>query len=179
MLACGAAEAVEGVFRHIVTALQGNFLDRVCHILYCDTQEALGNFFGADGFALPGRDLFGHIGKLMHYRSAIQLLVTGRAKNGGEVIRLDLPQHDIAIGHRQRTTAPVAGRAGVGAGRLRPYPEAGPVEPEYRAAACRNRMDMHHRRTHAHTGDQRFETALIFAVIVTYVRGGAAHIETD
>ena len=46
MLAAGAAEAVECVARHVVTTLQGDFLDRVRHVLDRDPDETVGGVFG-------------------------------------------------------------------------------------------------------------------------------------
>ena len=40
-------------------------------------------------------------------------------------------------------------------------------------------MDVHHRRAHAHAGDQGVEGALVFAVVVRHVGRGAAHVEAD
>ena len=46
VLAAGAAEAIERVARHVVAALQGDFLDRVRHVLYRDPDETVGRVFG-------------------------------------------------------------------------------------------------------------------------------------
>ena len=46
VLAAGAAEAIERIARHVVTALQGDFLDRVRHVLYRDPDETVGHVFG-------------------------------------------------------------------------------------------------------------------------------------
>ena len=46
VLAAGAAEAVERVARHVVAALQGDFLDRVRHVLDRDPDETVGDVFG-------------------------------------------------------------------------------------------------------------------------------------
>ena len=40
-------------------------------------------------------------------------------------------------------------------------------------------MDLHHRRAHAHAGDQGLECPLVFAGIVGHVGRRAAHVETD
>ncbi len=43
----------------------------------------------------------------------------------------------------------------------------------------RDRVNAHHRRAHADPGHLGFEGALVFAVVVRHVGGGAAHVETD
>jgi len=46
MLAAGAAEAVERIARHVIAALHRNLLNRVCHVLDRDLDEAVGNLLG-------------------------------------------------------------------------------------------------------------------------------------
>ena len=48
-----------------------------------------------------------------------------------------------------------------------------------RAATRRDGVDQHHRRLHAHARDFRLEGALVFAVIMRDIGGGAAHVEAD
>src|SRR3546814_2875333 len=88
---------------------------------------------------------------------------------------LDLAEHDVAVGHRQRPAAAVAGRAGIGAGGVRAYSEPGAIEVQDGAAARRHRVDVHHRRPQAHAGDQGVEGALVLAVVVRH-EIGRAHV---
>ena len=101
------------------------------------------------------------------------------ARRRREEIGLQLAEHDVGVGDRQRPAAPVAGGAGIGAGRIRADAEAARLEMEDRAAAGRDRVDAHHRRAHAHAGDLGLEGALVGAVIVGDVGRGAAHVEAD
>src|SRR5262249_16950141 len=52
MLAARAPEAVERVMRDVVAALDGNFLDRIGHVLDRDLDEAVGNVFGLSAAGL-------------------------------------------------------------------------------------------------------------------------------
>ncbi len=109
----------------------------------------------------------------------VQRLVAVRAEDGGEMRRLDLADHDVGVGDRQRPAAAVAGRAGIGARAVRPDAEARAVEMQQRAAARRDRVDRHHRRPDAHAGDLGLERTLERAVVQRHVGAGAAHVEAD
>ena len=97
----------------------------------------------------------------------------------GKESRLQLAEHDVAVGDGERPAAAIAGRAGIGAGRFRPDAKARAVEAADRAAARRHRVDLHHRRAHAHAGDHRLEGPLVLAGVVRDVGRGAAHVEAD
>ena len=96
-----------------------------------------------------------------------------------EMLRPDLAQHDVAVGDGERPAAPVAGRAGIGAGALRPDPEPPPVERADRSAAGRHGMDFQHRRPHPHPRHQPLAGPLIGAGEMRHVGRGAAHVEAD
>ena len=101
------------------------------------------------------------------------------AEDLGEEAGLDLAQHDVAVGDRQRPAAAVTGWPRIGPRRVRPDPEAGTVEMQDRAATRRHRVDAHHRGAHAHPGHLGLEGALILAVKVGHIGRGAAHVEAD
>ena len=44
VLAAGTAEGIQGVCRDIIAPLDGNFFDRVGHVLYSDAQKTFGDF---------------------------------------------------------------------------------------------------------------------------------------
>ena len=96
-----------------------------------------------------------------------------------EQLRVKRADHDVAVGDGQRPAAPVAGRAGIGSGGLRPDPEARAVERADRAAAGRDGVDIEHRRPQPHPGDLGLEAALEGAGIMGNVGGSAAHVEAD
>ncbi len=180
MLAAGAAEAVEGVFGYVVAALDRDLLDRVGHVLDRDAQEALGHLLGRLLGLVGGRgDLPRQHREFLVHHLGVERLVGGRAEHPRKVGRLDLAQHHVAVGDRQRPTAAVAGRTRIGASGLRADAVARAVEVQDRAAAGRHRVDAHHGRTHAHPGHQGLEGALVFAVVVGHVGRGAAHVEGD
>ncbi len=97
----------------------------------------------------------------------------------GKKPRVELADHDVGVGDRERPAAAIAFGTRVGAGRIRPDAEARSVEMQDRAAAGRDRMDQHHRGAHAHARDLGFEGALEGAVVMRDVGRGAAHVEAD
>ena len=179
MLAAGAAEAVERVFGHVVAALDRDLLDRVGHVVDRDLEEALGGLLGRATIAGLGLDSGGEGRELLAHHVLVERLVAARAEDLGEETGPDLADHQVGVGHRERPAAPVARGTGIGARRIRADPVARPVEVQDRAAAGGDGVDAHHRRAHAHPGNQRLERALEFAVVVGDVGRGAAHVEAD
>ena len=173
VLAASATKTLQGVARHVVAARHRNFFDRVGHLLHRDLHKTFGQALGALAH------LRGQIGKTRPHHRCVQRLVAGRAKHRRKPLRLQLAQQHIGVGHRERAAAPVAGRAGVGTGAVRPHPQAGAVELQHRATACRHRVDGHHRRAQAHTGHLGFKLALKSAGKVRHVGGRAAHVKAD
>ena len=180
VLAAGAAEAVHGVLGDVIAALDADLLDRVGHVLDRDAQEALGQILGAH-LRVAGLlgDAGGHILELRPGGVDVQRLVALGAEDRRKLVGLDLAQHHVAVGHRQRAAAAIAGRAGVGAGAfgadLHPALRVG----QDRAAACRDGMDAHHRRAHPHARDLGLEGPLIGACVVADIGRGPAHVEAD
>src|SRR5262245_5614228 len=179
MLSAGAAEAGQRVLSDVVAALHGDPLDGVGHVGYSDAYEALGHFLRRLLFTGRGLDLGGKLSELLTYYLDIERLVSLGAEHFWEIFGLNFPQHDVAVGDRQRPAAPVTRGAGVGAGRIRPDPIALAVEMQYRAAAGRDSVDRQHRRAHTHTGHLRLEFAFEFAGVMRDVGGRAAHVEAD
>jgi hypothetical protein len=135
----------------------------------------------SSGSPRPGGlgDLAGQRGELLAHHLGVERLVAVGAEDLGKMRGLDLAEHDVAVGDGQRPAAAVAGRPRIGAGGIRADPEARAVEAQDRAAAGGHGVDAHHRRAHAHAGDQRVEGALVLAVVVRHVGRGAAHVEAD
>ena len=179
MLATGAAEATQGVFGHVVAAMDGDFLDRAGHVLDRDGEEAFGHCLGGLGLGRLALDLGGELGEFLGHGLRVEGFVLVRPEDLGELLGQQLADHQVGVGHRQRPAPAIAGRARIGARRARPDPHSRPVEGQDRAAARRNGMDAHHRRAHAHPGDLGHEGALILAVVVRHIGRGAAHIEGD
>ncbi len=173
MLSTGAAKALQGVARHVIATGDRNFLDGVGHLLHCDVDETFRHFLGrAMGLAREFSKFF------LHHLQA-QGLVRAGAEHLGKIARLDLAQHHIRIGHRQRTTAAVTGRSGICPRTLRADPKTGPVKCQDRATARRHRVNAHHGRPHAHAGHLGLELAFELARVVRHIGRGAAHVKAD
>ena len=173
MLAAGAAETLQRVAGDVVAAGDRDLLDGIGHIVDGDANEALGH------------------GARIHARAPGNLLATGE-RGGGidrlvaigaedvrEMLGADLAEHDIAVGHRQRPAAPIAGRARHRAGAVRPDPEPAAVIMADRSAAGRDRVDFEHRRANPDAGDRTLAGPLIASGEMGDVRRGAAHVEPD
>jgi len=173
MLPACTAEALQGVASHVVAARHRDLLDGVGHLLHRDVDEAL-----CHGFSRAARAGSPFSEALMHHLG-VQRLVAARPKDLGEPGGLDLADQHIGIGHRQRATTPVAGRARVGPCALWPYTEACTVEFQDRPTACGHGVDAHHRRAHANTRHLCFELALELAGVVAHVGGCTPHVEAD
>ncbi len=164
VLSAGAAEAVERVFGHVVTALHRDLLDRVRHILDRNAKKSGRNAFGGRRrFPLAG-DSSGQLIELRYHNIAIERFVPAVAKNSREIVGLNLAEHNVAVGNGQRTAAAVAGGPGIGAGRIGADAKSSAVELQHRASARSHGVDAQHRRPHAHAGHQRLEAALVFTV---------------
>ncbi len=94
-------------------------------------------------------------------------------------MRLQFAQHHVAVSHRQRPAATIAGRAGVGAGAFRPDLKAAVAVEQDRPAAGRDGVNVHHWRAHPDACDLGLKAALIGSGIVADIGGGAAHVEAD
>ena len=175
VLTAGAAEAVERIARHVVTALQRDLLDRVRHVLDRDPDETVGDVFGRAAVA----DVLCELRERVAHGLRIERQVLLRAENPRKEIGDEFSDHHIGIGDRQRSAAAVAFRSGIGARAVGSDPEACPVEVQDRAATCRHGVNEHHRGAHAHAGNLGLERAFVLAVEVRDVGGGAAHVEAD
>ena len=164
MLARSAAEAVQCVVRYVVSALHGDFLDRIGHVLDCNAEKALCNGFRRVLGILRRGYLRRQRFKQVVNDVGIQRLFAFRAEDSGKVPRLDPAQHDIAVGDSQGPAPSVTRRAGVCASRVRADPKTRAIECEDRSAAGGDGVYVHHGRTHPHAGDQGLKAALKFAV---------------
>ena len=179
MLAAGAAEARQRVFGHVVAALHRDELDGVGHVGDGDPYESLGNVFGGLLLSRYCFDLRGERSEFFVHHIHVERLIGTGAEHFRKMLRPDLAQHDIAVGHRQRPAAAIARGPRIGAGRIGPDAVALSVEMQDGAAACRDGVNGHHGRAHAHAGDLGFEFALQLSGIVRYVGRCPAHVEAD
>ena len=95
------------------------------------------------------------------------------------MLRRNAPGEQVAIGHRQRPAIAVASRTRVGAGAVRPDPEAHAIEAADRPAPRRDRVDLHHRRADSHSRNQIVVAQFEPPGIMRHVGRGAAHVEAD
>ena len=175
MLSAGTAKGVQQVTGDIVASLDADLLDGVGHVLDCDPNKPFCDRFGR----LFAAELPGDFGKTGDHRCGVKRLVLLRAEDGRKGVRLQFAEHQVGIGQGQRTAATIAGGTGIGAGRIGPNLKTVVVEFEYRAASGRDRVDPHHGRAQAHTGDFAVEGPLIVPCCVRHIGRGAAHVESD
>ena len=180
VLTTGAAKALQRVMRHVIAALHRDFLDCIGHILDRDAQKTFGQLFGrgrgAAGFLCDIRCQFG---KFCTDDINVERLVRIWSEDGGKVARLQFSQHHVAIRHSQRTAAPIASGAGIGACAFRAHLETAIAIEQDRTATRCNRVDIHHRRPHPHACDLGFKAALIGSGVMTDVRRRTAHVEPN
>ena len=159
--------------------LDRDLLDRLGHVLDRDHQKAVRDLDGGAFVAGLALDLLRERRELLAYDVLVQRFVRIGAEHPGEEARADLAHHHVRVGHAERPAPPVAGRSRVGARGIRSHAVACAVEMEDRAAARRDGVDLHHRRAHAHPGDQGLEGAFVLAVVMRNVGRCAAHVEAD
>ena len=165
--------------RDVVAALHRDLLDRVGHVRHGDLDEARRHLLGAAVVAGGRGDLLAELGEQGLRDLGVERGVAAGAEYLREVIRLDAAEQHVGVGDGERAAAPVAGRPGIGAGRVGPHPVPAAVEVQHRAAARGHRVDGQHRRPQPDPGDLRLVLALELAREVRHVGGGAAHVEAD
>ncbi len=129
MLAACPAKTLKRIFSDIITALNRNFLDRICHIFNRNAQKATGNFFFASfdtGFSF---DLRRKHGKTSANGRHVKRLILIGAKNMRKILRLQLAKHGVAIGYGKRATTAIASRPRIGTSAFRPDLEPAMFKP--------------------------------------------------
>ncbi len=96
VLAAGAAEAVERITGHVVSALHGYFLDRVRHVLDGDLDEAIGDLFRRGLVA----DIFRQGSKRFADGGGIERLVLRRSENLRKEVGKEFSDHNVGVGDR-------------------------------------------------------------------------------
>ena len=179
VLAAGTAEGHQRVGGDIVAALHRDLLDCVSHVGHCDLEESGGDIGRRARPPGGAFDLARQAGESLLDHRAVERRVSGGAEHPRKMRRVDAAQHQVAVGDRQRTAAAITRRTRIGAGRIWTDPQPAAVEAQHRAAAGRNGVDAHHRRTHPHPGHLGLELSLEFAGVVRDVGRGAPHVEAD
>ena len=175
VLPARAAKTIEQVAGHIVAALHGNFLDGICHVLHGDGDETLGNLFGG----LSATHNCCKFGKFVMHDLCVEPFILTGPENGREIVRLQLAEHHIGIGDSQRSAAAIAGRAWIGAGRIRTGAETAGLIVQNGPATCRHSVNLHHWRADAHAGHFGVEGAFVFAIKMRDIGRRAAHVKAD
>ena len=88
MLTTSAAKTVHRIFGHVITTLDTDLLDCIGHVFDGDAQETLGDFFDCHACA----NFAGECLELAAHRHNIEGLIRARAKDMGELIRLQFTQ---------------------------------------------------------------------------------------
>src|SRR5881394_2266213 len=111
------------------------------HDIDGDLEKPARHNCGRHGLSGLFPNLLGHHLKGVSHGHVIERFIAILSENGGKILGLDSPEHDVAIGDSQGTTAPVAFRSGESTCRLGANPEALTVKSENRPPACRHSMD--------------------------------------
>ena len=134
----GAAERDEGEVARVDPLLDGDRPHRVRHLRVDDREHPLGEL------GRPEPDLAPRPSERALGRALVE-----RHPAAEEVARVEPAEEEVRVGHgRLRSAAPVAGRARIGAGALRPDAQAARLEPGERAAAGADRVDVDERHQH-------------------------------
>ena len=182
VLAAGAAEAAQRVLGDVVAALHRDVLDRVRHVLDGDLEEAVGDLLGRRALRRSrARSRAASARELARARRRRRAAASPSAPNTvRKERRVELADHHVAVGHRQRTAAPIRRRAR----------DSRPPTPGRRESA-RRRTCRSSRRPPRPCGcciigarsrtpaTSVIERALVLAGVVRDVGRRAAHVEAD
>ena len=135
---------------------------------------------GGPPIARRVRDLLGEGREFPGHRPVVQGSVPVRPEHVREESRHDTPEHDVAVGDRQRAAPPIARRARIGAGGIGTDPGSarrrnGGSRPPPAATVWIWSMGARN----AHARDLRLEAALQLSGEVRHVGRRAAHVEGD
>ena len=158
-----------------MTAGDRDLADRGSHIVDRNGDEPLGDLFERTTVV----ERVGDLGQPRPCRLDIERLVAVRPEHRRKMARVDPPQHEVAVGHRQWPAGAVTGRPRLCAGRSGPDPEAHPVIAADRPAARGDSVHLHHRRADSDPRDDAFLGQLEPPGIMRHVGRGAAHVEPD
>jgi hypothetical protein len=151
----------------------------VRHVVDRDLEKSLRDLLGRTHVPRSLRDLGRQDGELLADDRGVERQVPARPEDRRKQRWIDLADHHVAVGDRQRAAATVRRGAGVRTGRFRADAKARAVEPADRAATGRYGVNLHHRRAQPHARDFGHESALVFAGVMRDIGRRAAHVETD
>ena len=154
MLARRAAEAQQREPRGILAVVQREFADGVRHACDGDLEERLGQRLArviATGVA-RSRCAASSARRAREAATSIGWSPVG-PKTRGKSLGRNPTQHDVAVRDRRGTIAAIAGRAWIGAGGRRAHLQPTVGEPQDRAAACGDRLQVDERDLQADAVD--------------------------
>ncbi len=179
VLARRTAEAEQRESSGILPAMQRKFADRVGHARHGNAQAGVGERFDLVRRACVLARADGQFRQSPSRGVNVERFATAGAEDTRKPLRRNASERHVAVGDRGGSVTPIAGGSGIGARGLGPDLQAAVVEPQDRAAAGCDRVDIHERRLQAHAVDLGDEAARDLSGRETDVRRGAPHVETD
>ena len=175
MLAAGTAETGERIGCDIVAARHADLANGIGHIVDRNGEKPLGN----RGKVLRLGQRRSHRFQPGPRRIGVERLVAAGPEHAGEERRIDPAEKEVAVGHRQRSALAIACRSRIGACAFGPDAEPSAIIAADRAAPGSDRMDLHHRRGHAHARNHAVAGQFVFARVMRDIGAGPAHVEPD
>ena len=145
VLASGAAEGHQRESPGVLAVAQREFADRVGHPRHRHLDERRGQRLDRVPRSAGVRDCLGDHGKARARGRGVERRVARGPEYLRKAIRTDAAEHHVAVRHRGRAAAPVAGGTGVRAGRVGTDLQPSVGVAHDRAAAGCNRVDVEHR----------------------------------
>ena len=128
VLATGAAKTIQCIAGNVITALDRDLLDRVCHVLNGDLEISVCDLDRRPMVA--GRVMYvsGQCLELLPDNIGVKRFVLIWTEDIRKEVRLQLAEHNVAVGHRERSAAAITGWPRIGAGALGAHTVARAVE---------------------------------------------------
>ena len=168
----GSPEREQRILGRICSVADRDGPDRIGHLLDCDFEET---------FEKGGIELLARNSRLLLQGDrcgACRFHVFHR-QGDAEVLRIDPTEKKVHIGDGERTTTPIAGRPGIGAGGLGADMEA-PVLPLADGSASRcDRFDLQGGGEQSSVSHDLLEAVLEATIVAGHVRAGATHVEGE
>ena len=117
--------------------------------------------------------------ELPAHDAGVERLVAACSEDRRKVLGPDAAEQHLYVRHRERTAVPVARGTGARSRGFRPDAKAAAFEREHRAAARRDRVNVHHRRLEPDTRDAGLEALRHRAVVERDIGRRSAHVEGD
>ena len=179
MLTRGAAEAQQRELRRVVSLAQRELAHGIAHPRHGDVDEARRQHLDVLLTATVGRDLGGDDLQAPPRGVDVERRIAALAEDSRKPVRVDPPEHEVAVGDGGRATPPVAGGAGIGPGGVGTDLQTTVGVAHDRAASGSDRVDVHHRRLQPYAVDLAEVATRQLARVEAQVRRCATHVEAD